>query len=321
MKTTKRFATLIITLALILGTVTIPAFAAGMPFTDVKSGDWYYNHVQYVYDNGIMSGVSGTEFAPSISITRGMLVTMLHRLAGTPAPSATTGFPDVPANAWYFKAVYWAKENKVVSGYPDGTFAPDKPITRAELVVVLYGYAKNVEGKDVSNGKELTFADTADIGGWAQAAVSWAVANKIVSGKPGNIFDPGAGATRAEGATILHQYSAPSGATTPPTDYSAYEFPYDIPAIIEDAKAYGATLGMTWSDEMTIDNSSWETPSGTSASSYSGALLKEAIEVRIRRIKQLNIDDGFGDDETWHFRVLFVSRDGYPGEYTIYFLM
>jgi hypothetical protein len=328
-KLTYKLTTLLITFALILGTVTLPASAAGMPFTDVKYGDWYYYNVQYCYENGIMSGVSAKEFAPQSAITRGMLVTMLYRLAGKPAVAVTSGFPDVTGD-WYFAPVYWAKENSVVSGYPDGTFRPNAPITRAELVVVLYGYAKNIEGKDVSNSTALSFNDTADIGNWAKPAVAWAVAHKIVAGKPGNVFDPQGGATRAEGAAILHRYIDP---TFTPPDLSAYKFPYDTEKIIADAKAYGASIGMTWSDELTIDNASWEAPGMTSAATVPDWGLKNAIEGRIDRIKWINLDNGFGDDPTWYFRIIFMPQTEYyatyfpsfignavEGEYKIFFL-
>ncbi|MDR0813902.1 MAG: S-layer homology domain-containing protein [Oscillospiraceae bacterium] len=319
MKLTRKLTTLLLTITLILGTAALPAAAAGtLPFPDVARSDWFYAPVQFCYDNGVMSGVSATEFAPNAAITRAMLVTMLHRLSGSPAPAQTTGFSDVPAGEWYTKPVYWAKENGVVSGYPDGTFGPDRPITRAELVVVLYGYARKIEGKDVSGGTELTFADTADIGAWAQTAVAWAVANKIVSGKPGNLFDPQGGATRAEGATILQRYIDP-GYKPPADPLAAYEFPYDVAAIIADAKAYGASIGGVWIDELDPDNCAWEAPGHTYAT-WEPAELKKAYEGRIARIKTLHDDNHPGADE-FYFKLLFVPWDGHPGEYEVYFLM
>jgi hypothetical protein len=204
-----RIVSALITAALSLcATFTMLASAADdIPFTDVSSQSWYYGDVVYCYQNGLMSGVSKTEFAPDSPITRGMLVTMLHKLVGTPEPEAKSGFSDV-SSGWYYNAVYWAKENGVVSGFPDGTFAPDRIVTRQEFVVILYQFEKEIMRNDVFVGtSSLSFADNSSIADWARGAVLWSAANKIVSGTDGNRFAPNDGATRAQGAAILHRYA------------------------------------------------------------------------------------------------------------------
>jgi hypothetical protein len=373
MKLTRKLTAALLTLTLLL--TALPASAADtLPFTDVPANKWYYNAVSYVYDHGIMAGNPDGTFDPESSVTRGMLVTILHNLAGKPKPTITTGFSDVPSDEWYTAAVYWAKENGVVAGYPDGTFAPTKPVTRAEFVVTLYGFAKNIERRDVSNDWILGFGDNRDIDKWAQPAVKWAVSAGVISGNPAPprpaskifmpaldapVFSPNDGATRAEAAAMLYKYVDPNTKKPEPDPFAAYMFPYDIPAIIEDAKAYGASIGMTWvgpyysealgiafnqivwdeKGRSTVEGS-WEAPGATSAD-YAGERLWNAIKGGIDRIKKIKLDNGWGDDPTWHFSLVFqdkyeyytthfVDKDGYPetkwgrddmkGEYTIYWV-
>ncbi|MDR1821412.1 MAG: S-layer homology domain-containing protein [Oscillospiraceae bacterium] len=185
-----------------------------LPFTDVRRDQWFYGDVAYCYANRIMAGVSGTEFAPGSPVTRGMLVTMLYQLQGKPAVSSDSSFPDITGSEWYAKPVAWAKQTRIVAGYDDGTFKPNKEISRQELVSVMYRYARDIDGQDVSAGSasQLGFADNAQIQAWAADAIKWSVANKIVTGMPGNLFAPNDGATRAQAAVILHKYLDPSAA-------------------------------------------------------------------------------------------------------------
>ena len=111
----------------------------------MKTGDWFYEAVQYVYDKGMMTGVSADRFAPASTTTRGMIVTILYRLAGSPdIEDENWGYPyvDVDANAYYGTAVYWARLNGIASGYSDERFGPDDAITREQLAVMLYRFAK-----------------------------------------------------------------------------------------------------------------------------------------------------------------------------------
>ncbi|MDR0813315.1 MAG: S-layer homology domain-containing protein [Oscillospiraceae bacterium] len=189
------------------------------PFTDSKKSQWFYGDVAYCYYYGIMQGVSATTFEPSAPVTRAMLVTMLHQLQGKPAVSTDSGFSDVSGDEWFAIPVSWAKKTGIVAGYEDGTFAPNKGITRQELVAVMYRYAQEIEGKDVSAGSasDLSFNDSAQIQTWAVPAVKWAVANNIVKGMDGNVFVPNGGATRAEAAVIFHKYLDPGAKAYVPT--------------------------------------------------------------------------------------------------------
>ena len=112
------------------------------PFTDVPAGSWYANAVQYMYEKGMMTGVTPTTFVPTQIVDRATIVTMLHRLEGTPA-GGTASFPDVAPGQWYSKAVAWAASNNVVLGYENGKFGPSDTITREQMAVILYRYAQH----------------------------------------------------------------------------------------------------------------------------------------------------------------------------------
>jgi hypothetical protein len=182
------------------------AQAAINPFKDVSSADWFYGSVLYVYQNGLLTGTSSTAFSPAMPITRAMLVTVLHRLAGVPASSGSNSFSDVAKGQWYSNAISWANANGIVSGYPDGLFGTNDQITREQLAVILYRYARK-EGYDVSAASDLTqFKDGGDTHAYAKDAVKWAVGAGLISGKPGGILTPSDSATRAEVAAILMRF-------------------------------------------------------------------------------------------------------------------
>lgn len=176
-----------------------------MPFTDVKSNDWYYQSVQYAYDNGLFSGVSHDSFAPSDSMDRSMLVTVLHSLDGKPA-AGKGGFTDVADGAWYANAVAWAAEHGIVSGVSDSAFAPNGAITREQLAVMLYRYAQ-YKGYDVSKTADLSgYADQGSISDWAAQAVQWACGSGLMTGRSANSLAPAGTLTRAEAATMLKAF-------------------------------------------------------------------------------------------------------------------
>ena len=175
------------------------------PFIDVSENDWFYDSVKFVNEEGLFTGVSNTEFAPNDTMTRGMLVTVLYRLAGEPQASASN-FTDVPGDAWFADAVAWASENGIVKGTGNNEFAPNREITREEMSVIMYNYAKSM-GLDVSVIGDLTkFADGDKISAWAKEAMSWAVGARLISGKSNEILDPDGKATRAENAAILQRF-------------------------------------------------------------------------------------------------------------------
>lgn len=175
-------------------------------FTDVKESDWFFKGVEYVVDKGIMSGVSENEFAPSGKLTRAMLVQMLYNMESRPACDAENAFIDVPVGQWYTDAVIWANDAKIVSGMGDGLFAPNMEITREQMVVMLYNYAK-YKGYDVTASADLSkFADNASVSTWAQPAMQWAVAEGYISGMGDNQLAPQGTATRAEIASVIMRF-------------------------------------------------------------------------------------------------------------------
>ena len=182
---------------------------ARFPFTDVVAGTWYYGAAAYAYNNGLFAGMTPTTFAPNATMTRAMLVSVLWRLAGAPAPKAPNTFVDVPDGAWYTDAVTWAAENGVVSGIGGSRFDPSGFVTREQTAEILYNYAHS-KGYDVSARADLTaFPDAGSVSGWAENALSWANAAGLINGtvRDGQtILDPQGSASRAQVAMILMNY-------------------------------------------------------------------------------------------------------------------
>lgn len=182
---------------------------ACFPFTDVVAGTWYYGAAAYAYNNGLFAGMTPTTFAPNATMTRAMLVSVLWRLAGAPAPKAPNTFVDVPDGAWYTDAVTWAAENGVVSGIGGSRFDPSGYVTREQTAEILYNYAHS-KGYDVSARADLTaFLDAGSVSGWAEEALSWANAAGLINGtvRDGQtILDPQGSASRAQVAMILMNY-------------------------------------------------------------------------------------------------------------------
>lgn len=172
------------------------------PFTDIAD-HWAKDMISYAFKNGLMKGVSETEFDPDGVLSRAMLVTVLYRMAGMPETAAETIFSDVPADSWYNKAVLWASENGIVNGYGDGIFGPDDTITREQLAAIFYRYADSPE---ISGMGLDEFADANAISDYAKSSMLWAVQNGIINGKGDGIIDPAGNATRAETATIFYRY-------------------------------------------------------------------------------------------------------------------
>ena len=175
-------------------------------FADVAAGDWYADAVQYVFENGMMSGTSETTFSPNLTTTRGMIVTILYRLEGTPAVTGTTAFTDVAAGQYYADAVAWAAQNGIVSGTSATTFSPDGVITREQMAAILYRYAQH-KGYDVTAKADLSvFTDAAQVSTYATDAMAWANASGLISGTSATTLSPAGTATRAQVATILMRF-------------------------------------------------------------------------------------------------------------------
>lgn len=179
--------------------------AGKLPFTDVQAGVWYADAVKYVFDQGLMSGISAQQFGPDSTVTRGQVVTILWRLAGSPTVSGKT-FTDVSASVWYADAVAWASANGVVSGYESGLFGPEDQVTREQLAAILYRYAL-ISGKDAEKTADLSgYTDSVTISTWAPQALKWAVGSGLISGTGANTLSPRGTATRAQIAVILQNY-------------------------------------------------------------------------------------------------------------------
>lgn len=176
------------------------------PFIDVDENDWFYDAVTYVYSEGMMDGVSDTQFAPNSNLTRGMVVTMLYRLEDEPRVTGSSGFDDVASGAWYADAVTWAAENGIVNGVSDTEFAPNVNITREQLAAILYRYAE-YNDYDVSGRDDLSeFTDRSSISGYALDAMRWAVDEGLITGITDTTIEPQGTATRAQAATMFMRF-------------------------------------------------------------------------------------------------------------------
>ena len=179
------------------------------PYADVSANQWFYAAVQYVSENKLMNGVAENAFGPDIHTTRGMLVTILHRMEGEPQ-AGEHSFADVAEDKYYADAVAWAAENDIVNGYSDTVFAPEKAMSREEMAVVLYRYAQ-YKGWDVSAQGDLSrYADSESVSAWSAEAMTWAVGAKVMNGMDGRLAPQG-DALRSQTATVLMRVSTLAG--------------------------------------------------------------------------------------------------------------
>ena len=175
-----------------------------LPFTDVKSGNWFYDAVKYAYVQGLMTGTSATTFAPNGTMNRAMIVTVLYRLEKSPAVTGASKFTDVPAGQWYSDAVAWAAANKIVNGYDETTFGPMNAVTREQMAAILFRYEQVKGLENVTLEENLNrFPDQNKISAYAIPALQWAVGQKIINGNADGTLDPTGTATRAQVAQIF----------------------------------------------------------------------------------------------------------------------
>ena len=179
---------------------------SGLPFADVPSGSWYYDDVAYVYDTGLMTGLTATTFGPNLSTTRGMIVTILWRMENEPAAKHGCPFADVCRGSYYEQAIAWASENGIVTGFDASTFAPDRAITREQLAAILFRFAA-YRGMDAVTLREnlSSFQDQAAISVYAVSALNWAVGEGLMQGT-GDKLEPTGNATRAQVAAMLRRF-------------------------------------------------------------------------------------------------------------------
>ncbi|MDE7218969.1 MAG: S-layer homology domain-containing protein [Oscillospiraceae bacterium] len=184
--------------------------AAPLPFLDVPEGYWCRDAVEYVYRAGLMNGTSATAFSPTATTTRGMIVTILYRMEGSPA-AGISSFTDVPSDAYYANAVAWAAANGIVNGYEDGSFRPEDAITREQMAAFLFRYARYL-GQDVSLLADLSaYTDAESISDYAVEPIRWANARGLITGISTGIISPSGSATREQVAVILTRFIQGSG--------------------------------------------------------------------------------------------------------------
>ena len=182
--------------------------SGGASFVDMLETDWFYQSVATAYERGWITGTSANTFSPYMTASRGMFVTVLHRIAGEPSAGDNSYFSDVPLDEYYAAAAAWAAEHGIISGYGDGRFGPADNLTREQIVIILHNYA-NLIGMDTTGRNELTqFTDLDQLSAGAQQAMSWANAVGLISGKGNGILDPAGSATRAEMAALLVRFAA-----------------------------------------------------------------------------------------------------------------
>ncbi len=172
-------------------------------YADVSSGDWFFETVCEATELGLMSGVGNGEFNPGGTASRAMAATVLWNLDGNTASAAAGTFTDVTSSDWYLAAANWAGETKVISGFEDGSFGGTKNVTREQMAVMIYNYAK-YSGADTSvTSTALTFPDADDVHTWAVDGMAWCVEHGIFQGNDAGLLQPRRDITRAQLAKVI----------------------------------------------------------------------------------------------------------------------
>jgi hypothetical protein len=172
-----------------------------MNFNDVARDKWYYDAVNYAYQNSLLVGMTDIDFEPDRKLSRAMITTILWRLEDEPQVQSNESFKDIARDSWYSKGVLWAEKNGIIFGYEDGEFRADREITREEVVTII---ARYISFKDIKTAaKAENFADNSKISYWAKDSVKLLKTLNVINGREGNEFDPKANTTRAETAQLL----------------------------------------------------------------------------------------------------------------------
>lgn len=175
---------------------------SGTRFVDVPADYWCYDAVEYVYNKGLMKGVSDTCFNPDSPMTRAQFVTVLYRMAGSPSVKGSEPFADVADNYWARDAIIWAYDKGIIEGYDASTFGPNDSITRAQMVAMLYRY----EGSPITLGNLKSYSDASFVPDYATKAFVWATKKGVISGYQDGTIGPNKTATRGHMATIIARY-------------------------------------------------------------------------------------------------------------------
>lgn len=203
----KKIVSLLLACSVLLGLFQGTALAAesASPFKDVNASDWFYDAVRYVYENDLMSGTGDEKFSPDEVATRGMLVTILYKMDGSPEASNST-FTDVPSDEWYAEPVAWASANGIVSGYGDGKFGPNDPVSREQMATILYQYSQHKQYDLAAQGSVFAFSDGDQASRYALTPLSWAIGKGIISGVGSNLLDPDGNTERSHMAAAMKSF-------------------------------------------------------------------------------------------------------------------
>ena len=203
----KRILSVILAALTLCGALAAAAHGAGSPFSDVPADRWSCEAVNYAYEKGLMKGVGGGKFDPEGTMTRAMVVTVLWRIKGSPAPEEKSGFTDVPDGEWYADPVAWAKKTGVVNGVSATKFDPDGSVTREQLVTMIFRFC-DYGNLLIDDRADLSgYRDKGKISSYAEESIGWAVGVKLISGVTKTELDPGGFATREQVATILMRFN------------------------------------------------------------------------------------------------------------------
>lgn len=201
----KKMIAALLVIAFMLAGISVPALAAAEKFTDVKQGAWYYTAVDYAVGEKLFSGTSSSSFAPDEPMTRGMFVTVLGNKAKIDSSKyPDSSFSDVASEKWYAPFVEWAAQNDIVTGTGNRRFSPNQNVTREQMAVILYNYAKFAEcDLTVQAGLLEQFPDGNKVSKFAKYAMEWALTHEVINGSGGSL-DPLGTATRAQVAQIFY---------------------------------------------------------------------------------------------------------------------
>ena len=182
--------------------LSLPALAAA--YSDIPENAWYKDAAAYVSEHGIMTGIAQDRFDPDSTVTRAQLAQILYAMENKPEAKAGS-FSDVPDGAWFADAVNWASAGRLVAGYGDGRFGPSDPVTREQLIAVLYQHAGSKEKTGTASGDLSAFPDAGSVSGYAVTPMKWAVGNVLIAGINGKLVPQGA-TPRAQMAVILKAF-------------------------------------------------------------------------------------------------------------------
>ena len=182
-------------------------YAGWNPFTDAGSGDWYYEDVLYVYNQGLMEGTGADTFSPDAAVTRGQVVTILWRMAGSPVVNFAMDFTDVTEETWCAEAIRWAAAEGIAQGFDDGSFGQDVYVSREQLAAFLYREVQRQGGGFTGMWYfPLNYPDIEELGAFADEAMHWCVMTGVLQGTADGRLAPKATTDRAQLSAILHRY-------------------------------------------------------------------------------------------------------------------